>query len=263
MIDCDAIIKTTMEYIPKFFSCDTDGKYAHVRTPFMYPDGDLIDVWVAQHPNGDLYATDMGECFRYLDTYLFNVFASRKRESLLEDIVNSLGVINSNGKLIANCQTLKDVPPAIFAVAQAIIRICDLLFTTRQRTPGNFRDDVKDFLFEERILYKEDYVVTGKSSQEYEVDLAIPIPHKLILTEALSASTPSRANTLTSEAVRMWVDIGVTTEFSFMAILDDSNDLWQEAWINLMAEWADVVYWSQRDVLVDELRAKQKTFSQE
>lgn len=44
------------------------GDFLKLSTPFLYPDGDFIDIYLVKTPAGT-YLTDLGETTAYLNTY--------------------------------------------------------------------------------------------------------------------------------------------------------------------------------------------------
>ncbi len=62
-----------------------------MRTPFLYPDGDYIDVFVVER-DGGLEVTDYGEALGWLQMQLRNDQLSPKQRRLLDDVCLTLGV---------------------------------------------------------------------------------------------------------------------------------------------------------------------------
>ena len=66
MIDCAALKMTLVDTVGEAFRCSSyDDRTLKVITPFAFPNGDLLDVYVIEQSSG-LVATDYGEALRYL-----------------------------------------------------------------------------------------------------------------------------------------------------------------------------------------------------
>lgn len=53
--------------------------FVRIRTPYLYPDGDVIDLYWKEH-NGQQILTDLGETLRWLETQSPSKQLSKKQE---------------------------------------------------------------------------------------------------------------------------------------------------------------------------------------
>src|SRR5688572_8477824 len=82
------------------FSCVPVGQYIRVRTPFLYPDGDVIDVFV--HPDrgeGQITLSDLGETLRWLGNQTVAFRPTVKQRKMIEDVRMTHGVEMFKGVL--------------------------------------------------------------------------------------------------------------------------------------------------------------------
>src|SRR5438093_322048 len=70
--------------IGELFTCSQVNEYTRVRTPFLYPDGDVIDLFV-KSSGGVTTLTDLGESLRWLRMQSIAPRRSTKQQRLVQD----------------------------------------------------------------------------------------------------------------------------------------------------------------------------------
>lgn len=79
--------------MPKFlfnFDCSEVNGFIRIRTPYLYPDGDVIDLFYKTQGEQRIL-TDLGETLRWLMTQTATQHLSKKQEQAIQDIqVNSI-----------------------------------------------------------------------------------------------------------------------------------------------------------------------------
>lgn len=129
----DEAQRTLHKQLCSQFSC-SQGPRGEVRvlTPLMYPDRDLIDVFVFAQ-DGHLTATDHGDAIGWLFTrwgVSYDELSALQR-GLLDDICRSLGVAFEQGALTMRCAEPERLAESVMLVAQAIVRVADISLTFR------------------------------------------------------------------------------------------------------------------------------------
>jgi len=103
----------------ELYSCSVQNKYTRIRTPFLYPDGDVIDLfWWADGEGGMI--SDLGETVRWL--HLEHHLLQRN----LADICLTHGIEENNGQLQLHIQPGDSLAMAVTRLVQAVIRVADL-----------------------------------------------------------------------------------------------------------------------------------------
>lgn len=103
--------------------------FTRIRTPFLYPDGDVLDVFV-KTSNGLVIVTDLGGTLGWLWTQNPTNLTPKQQE-LVADVCKTHGVERLGGlggMLYTQGQSLAD---AVMRVAQASMRVSDLWFSFR------------------------------------------------------------------------------------------------------------------------------------
>lgn len=100
-----------------------------VRTPLVYPDGGVIDVFVIAD-GAQRTLTDHAEALGWLRTQLGGARLSRARRRLVEDTCQTLGLTLDRGALVLRLDD--DVSAeAVLRVAQGAARVADLWLAER------------------------------------------------------------------------------------------------------------------------------------
>jgi hypothetical protein len=138
--------------LPALFECRTHGEYQRIRTPYLYPDGDNIDVFCKSQSDLTV-VTDLGETTRWLRMQTISPRRSPKQKALIEDVCLTHGVEFYKGMLLARCHPGDQLSAVVCRVAQAALRVSDLWFTFRTRSVESVTDEVADFLTERELQY--------------------------------------------------------------------------------------------------------------
>ena len=91
----------------------------------MYPDGDLVDVFVECGEEGYLI-TDYGEALGWLRSHSFSDRMTGNQRNLAEDVCLTLGVELDRGQVSVRCSDSSDLPDAIHTLGQAAVRLSDI-----------------------------------------------------------------------------------------------------------------------------------------
>lgn len=116
------------EGIGPMFQVAPRGELTRVRTPFWYPDGGVVDVFVKEH-DGSFTLTDLGESLGWLRMQSLSTRRSPKQQRLVQDICMTQGVELFEGQLTLRVSGPAELPRAIVRLGQAVVRVADLAFT--------------------------------------------------------------------------------------------------------------------------------------
>jgi len=156
MID-ERLLREQLNLIPSLFDFEfnLEDNIITINTPYEYPDGDEIDLFLIT--NNKLILSDMGESIRHLMSYNINIKESKRRISIIEDIIRNSYVKYFKDEFYIELKDIKELSSASIELAQTIIRISDLLFTIKGRTIATFEEEVKDFLDYSKYDYEEGF----------------------------------------------------------------------------------------------------------
>jgi hypothetical protein len=89
----------------ELFRCSPHGSYQRIRTPYLYPDGDNIDIFCKEQGSGLITVTDLAESVRWLRMQSMSPKRSTKQRQLIEDTCLTHGV-----EFYRGCQGRRRLP---------------------------------------------------------------------------------------------------------------------------------------------------------
>lgn len=236
----------------KLYTCSEVNGFVRIRTPYLYPDGDIIDLFLKPETQT---LTDLGETLRWLDMQTVSQHLSKKQEFYLQDIQITYDIHEDRGMLMVRVQD--NLAAAITRLAQGAIAVSNLWFLNRTRLAGSLNDEIAEILDEYHISYERDIKLEGRSARSWRLDFRTRHPRRSALIEVLSTGNRSAANTKINNAVAAWVDLNqyqLTKEpLRFISLLDDSSDIWSSSHTSQVAEFSEICYFSKPEELVEQL----------
>ena len=105
------------------FRCDDFGNNPfRIRTPLLFPDGRVVDVFVSKS-DGFYTVTDHGDAVGWLWTRTGDDGQSPKQRELIADACQTLQIEQDGGELIIRNVTPVDLADAVMRVAQAEVHV--------------------------------------------------------------------------------------------------------------------------------------------
>ena len=222
-----------------------------VRTPMMYPDGGIVDIFVLERSEG-FTVTDFGDALGWL--YLQSVSRSRNRRQqlLIADICRTLGVELSRGQLTLRDVRTDELGDAVIRLGQAVVRVSDVWFTMRSQSFLTTADEVEEWLNEKQIPYERGVRERGRSSQDWTIDFRTET-NRVSLVFLLGTGTRGATRRITEHVLAGCVDLShlamVQPNLTFVSLFDDTQDVWREQDFRLVADHSEIAYWSRPDTL--------------
>lgn len=244
--------------IGELFSCSPLNGYTRIRTPYLYPDGDVIDLFLSQE-KGDLTLTDLGETLRWLRNQSIAQRRSPKQNKMIEDVCLNHGVELFRGMLMLRLKHSDNFSSDLTRLAQAALRVSDLWFTMRTRAVETITDEVEDFLDARQIPSVRGEKLAGRSGRAWIVDFHVRHPRRSALMCVLSTASRAAARGIAEHVTAEWHDLSNLKlgpeGLAFISLFDDSADVWSQEDLRLVGELSDVTFWSKPDELIERLAA--------
>jgi hypothetical protein len=242
----------------ELFQCQEVNGRTRIRTPFLYPDGDVIDLFY--HEKGGIPTlTDLGETLRWLRGQSLTIRRSPKQNKLIEDVCLNHGLELYKGMLITRLRPGETEAAAIMRAAQGALRVADLWFTFRTRSVESATDEVELFLTERQIPFNRAEQLVGRSGRTWTIDFHTRTPRKSSLVYVLSTGSRSAARSVAEHVLAAWYDLNallLTTQgLQFVSLFDDTMDVWASEDFKLVEDLSVVVRWSRPDELAELLAA--------
>lgn len=120
------------------------GRY-QVLTPFQFDDGDRLTI-VLRQEDGSWVLSDEGNTFMHLSYDMDeSAWATGTRQTVIADTLSVFGVEDRDGELRAKIED-NAYGDALYSFVQALLRISDVTFLSRDRVTAAFIEDFKEFL---------------------------------------------------------------------------------------------------------------------
>ncbi|HEY5779989.1 MAG TPA: DUF1828 domain-containing protein [Terrimicrobiaceae bacterium] len=251
---CDFIAQN----LGALFTCSEVNGYTRIRTPFLYPDGDVIDLFVSEK-HGTFTITDLGETMRWLRMQSLAPKRSPKQQKLVEDVCLTHGLEFYRGMLLARAQVGQDFASVAMRVAQGALRVSDLWFTMRTRSVESATDEVELFLMERNIPFERGQQLAGRSGRSWRPDFHTRTPNRSSLVYVLSTGSRAAAHGVAEHVLAAWYDLNnlkIGPEgLQFVSLFDDTMDVWSTEDFNLVKDLSQIARWSQPEEFADILAA--------
>ena len=241
---CDELART----LSRLFVCSPHGEYQRMRTPFLYPDGEYIDLYCRNESDGTITVSDLGETTRWLRMQTLSPRRSKRQQTLLSDIKLTHGVEFYKGMLLARCRAGDDLACVVTRLAQAVLRTSDIWFTFRTRSVESVADEVQSFFKERCISFERAEKLVGRSGKLWTVDFHTRTPTRSCLVDVLGTGSRSAARGVVEHVVTTWYDLNhlkVGPEaLTFVSLFDDTVDVWSPEDFRLVEDLSIVARWS-------------------
>jgi hypothetical protein len=93
-----------------------------IKTPYFYPDGDIIDIFFKEKDQ-KFIITDLGETMRWLLTQSITFNLSDRIEQQIIDVLSSHKVERDRGLLITKFDNLENLPKHLSEICEVILSI--------------------------------------------------------------------------------------------------------------------------------------------
>ena len=236
--------------LPPLFECSlASSEGVRVRTPMMYPDGGIVDVFVLER--GDTYiVTDFGDALGWLYIQSVSRNRSRKQRLLIDDVCQTLRVELYHGQIVLRNIKKDDLGEGVIRVAQAVVRVSDVWFTMRGQTFQTTADDVEEWLNEKKISFERGVKQAGWSTRDWTIDFRTR-SERTSLVFLLSTGSRGAARRITEHVVAGCVDLNhlksAQPKLAFVSLFDDTQDIWRDEDFNMVSAMSKVAYWSNPD----------------
>jgi hypothetical protein len=244
--------------IGELFTCSELNGYVRIRTPYLYPDGDVIDFFFSEK-NGSYTLTDLGETLGWLKSQTVALKRSPKQRQLISDVCLTHGVELFRGMLMVRLRSSDEVTEALVRLSQAALRVADLWFTFRTRAVESITDEVADLLTERQIAFDHGEKLLGRSGRVWTVDFHTRHPQKSSLIYVLSTGSRAAARGVAEHVLAAWYDLSHLKigpqGLNFVSLFDDTLDIWTQEDFKLVSDLSDVTFWSKPDAFLERLAA--------
>ena len=249
-MDASGMCRDLQRQMGALFTCSEHGDYQRIRTPYLYPDGDNIDLFCKV--DGDVVTvSDLAETAGWLRMQSVALRRSPKQKRLIEDACVTHGIEFYRGMLQARCRPGEELAQVVTRVGQAALRVSDLWFTFRTQAVESITDEVADFLTEREFEFKRAERLAGRSGRGWTVDFHVRTELRSSLVQVLSTGNRAAAHRVSEHVLAGWHDLNHLAAgpeaLAFVSLFDDTADVWADEDLRLVESLSTVSRWSRPD----------------
>lgn len=257
MVSCDAIIEALTKWFGDSTTIEVSGNTCYVDLPLERPDSDLIRLSITE--DDEVFTiSDDGSCFEYLFLTGVDYKRSTQNKVDIKVLLNTYNVETDFSELYVEC-TKENLPRSLFNLLQAYNGICYLQYRVREAMLKEFKVDVKEYLYQNQIVYEPEYEIEGTSSK-HKIHFNIPINGTGILLHTLRANDIYVARSISQRTAFHWVDLKRKWEekFGYFTVFDDTvenvEDVWAPDIVNILTTYSDHTFkWSNKGELIEKI----------
>lgn len=226
---------------------DTGTDWAVISTPFPGLFNDTLEVYTKKD-NGKILLSDDGITIKNLDLVGSPISRSPKRKDLLDKILLNYGIQFKDNEFIAEA-TEQNFPQKKHNLVSAISEINDMYMLAKPTIASIFKEDVRDYLDEQQIIYTPQFISKGSTGLEFTFDFQIAYKEKEIVIKSFNSMNKLNLPNF----LFTWDDIKSVREkvtdkqVVGLAIINDEEKEIQEEYLDaLRTKNADFILWTQR-----------------
>lgn len=221
--------------------------WVEISTPFTDVFNDTIDIY-AKKQNGRIVLSDDGHTMRNLELSGLEISRSPKRKELLEKILLNYGVKLDNRELTTEA-TENNFSQKKLNLLAAIAESNDLYVLAQHTVATIFREDVKEHLDEQELVYTPYFISKGSTGLEFTFDFQIAYRKAELLIKAFN--TVNKLNLphflFTWDDVRQVRERQTEKKVTGLAIINDEEREVKDEYLDaLQNKGADFILWSER-----------------
>lgn len=159
-------------------------EWVEISTPFTDVFNDSIEIYV-KRSNGKVVLSDDGKTMKNLELSGIEISRSEKRKEILDKILMNYGVRIENNEFITEA-TEKNFAQKKLNIISAISESNDLYILSKHTVSSIFREDVKQYLDDNEIIYTPHFISKGSTGLEFTFDFQIAYKKSEILIKAFN-----------------------------------------------------------------------------
>lgn len=204
-----------------------------VFTPFLFEDGDHLAI-VLKRDNGRWVLSDEGHTYMHLTYDIDEKDLQRgTRQKIITNALSAFGVEDRNGELLIAIKEER-YGDALYSYVQALLKITDISFLSRERVRSTFMEDFRVLMSETVPENRRQFDYRDSKHDpegHYMVDCRINSMTRPLFVYAIPNDDKARDATIALLKFEQWA-----VSFRSMAIFEDQEDISRK----VLARFSDV-----------------------
>lgn len=252
----DNLKKAYEDWNNKSLDLESFNGFIEITTPFVDMHHDLIQLYFIRETDNSFRITDDGHILNELTMLEIDIKSSQKRSEFLETTLNTFGVQHNEktDELFTSFNDVNEYPEKQHRLIQCMLRISDMLLTSRHSVISIFTEEITAFFEEQDVLFIEGASFTGVSGKPQNFDFALPHTKKRRQKLIKAINNPSPDNY--KSPLFSWLDVRDARKKSdFIVLANDINKSIADNFIEPFRNYSvEVLAWSKRHEWVETLQ---------
>ena len=255
-LDGDKVVKRYLENLAGEFSCHYYDDLLYIVTPYLFPDNDMIALYLEEAPGGKVRVNDGGEAVMNPFGDGFDLLRTPWAREMAQRIARDLAVELDRGEL-SKSGPAEELGGLMLDVVMAARGVSDLIYAQhayaiasrrrKGRKVSDFAEKLEAVLAESGVEFAAGVALTGGSGQVYTAHYRVNGGAYLQL---LDPGRAGRAKAAVDRTFGMWADCnGDLTVARKLTVLNDEGLEWKAAHIERLSQVSTVVRWSEGERL--------------
>lgn len=228
---------------------DSQSGWTIINTPFMGIFNDGIEIY-AKKDNDKIILSDDGVTLKNLELTGVSISRSSTRKDLLDTVIQNYGISRFNNELITIADR-NNFSQKKHNFLMALIEINDFEILAKHNITSMFKDDVREYLDEQNIIYTPDFIYRGATGLEFTFDFQMMYQKKEVIVKSFNTLNKS---SLTS-FLFSWNDVRefrrekVKKDVIGLAIINDTHSSIKPEFMDaLKQKGAEFILWNGRNL---------------
>ncbi|HHY74094.1 MAG TPA: DUF1829 domain-containing protein [Bacillus bacterium] len=243
------------EWNQKKIEFEDFSSFIEITTPFVDMHHDYIQLFLTKE-NNTFIISDDGHILNELEMLGIDVKKTQKRKEFLYICLKTFGVKidHATNELFVSFENLIEYPEWQHRLIQCLLRISDMLLTSRNTVISIFTEEIENFFLDKGVLFNEGPSYTGLSGKTQHFDFSLP-RSKTRNEKLIRAINVPSADSYVSPLFA-WMDIkDVRKNSEFIVIANDTKKRLTKSFLEPFHNYSvDVFKWSEKEEWVENLK---------
>lgn len=253
---CDKLVEGYLSVLREGFQVASANDRCLIVTPFIRPDGGMIEIEAQILSDGHLRVSDLGESIAYL--YVNGLTVTRTTLDEIRKLCGRRGVALDNYELTVEVENESLQGARLHSLMQVILVVTDMIQKRRPYQRLRFDEVVETFLVGHRAVYDSDFRVRGEDS-EHRIRFHVDSSRRALI-QPLSPNTETAAFSWAERWAYRFDDIKrLDPSWRPFAVLDDRGaraSVWTSRCLVPLRRDATVIHWSDTAPLAETLASR-------